>query len=141
MIGGKVHLSYEDRLRELGLLSLENRMLWGKPYSSFPVPKEAYGKAGEGLSESVVIVWWFLPCPSGNINPSAQLRACISAVEKLFQQVHHLKEHISSSSLRQSSISAIKSQHFPAQGKEYPGHTPHGTPWFYLHDHKEDMRK
>ena len=29
MIQGMGHLSYEDRLRELGLLSLEKRRLWG----------------------------------------------------------------------------------------------------------------
>ena len=35
---GLEHLSYEDRLRELGLFSLEEKALGGQ-YSSIPIPK------------------------------------------------------------------------------------------------------
>ena len=49
MIRGLEHLSYEDRLRELGLFSLQKGRIWGHLIVAFQYLQGAYKKDGDRL--------------------------------------------------------------------------------------------
>jgi len=52
MIRGMEHLSYEDRLREIGMFRPEKRRLWADLTAALQYLKGAYKKAGEALFTS-----------------------------------------------------------------------------------------
>ena len=56
MLGGLEHLPCEDRLRDLGVFSLEKSRLWGDLIAAFQCLKGATGKMGkDSLSGGVGI--------------------------------------------------------------------------------------
>jgi len=62
-------------------------------------------------------------------------------VEKLSQEFKQFKESVSYSPPVKNSVSAIRGKRFSAQERGYRDYIPWGTLWFYLYDHREDMRK
>jgi len=56
MIGGLEHLSYEDRLRDLGLFSLEKRRLWGDLIAAFQYLKGPTGRMERGFSQGCAVI-------------------------------------------------------------------------------------
>ena len=73
--------------------------------------------------------------------PSSSLWACVSAMEKLVQQIKEKETSSTAPPPVQTRISSIASKHSSAQERGGSGYTSLIIPWFNMHDHGEDMRK
>jgi len=66
---------------------------------------------------------------------------CSSLVSTMEKLVKRLEKNMSYSPPVRASVSDVRGRRFSAREREYRGYTPRGTLWFYLCDHREDMRK
>lgn len=113
------------------------RVVWNAPssYASTLAGKNWKDEEKPIMDEVASLLWQY------EDNLSSSPRVCVSAAEKLVQEIKAKETASTAPPAVWTRTSSIRSKHSSAQARGYSRYTPCSIRWFYLHDHGEDMRK
>lgn len=134
------YTSFQDADDMICMWHMWQRVVWNAPSSHASI---LAGKNWKDDEKPVVakllvvasLLWQY------EDNLSSSPGACVSAVEKLVQELKAKETASTAPPAVWTHTSSIRSKHSSAQERGYSRYTPCSVWWFYLHDHGEDMRK